>query len=396
VDDVLDDIETWFERRGVPQFIARRKAASEVFTRSLPLLVLFYLLGGMLALDSENWSWGRNVLVAIGVVAVLVATWCVANRLRGRTTFSIPERVGPVELALFVVGPTIPTLVFDPHLRSFLTALAFGLLSLVVVYLFSTFGVGSIARWGLSQARALAPTFVTLVARALPLLLISVVVLFLTGEVWQFSADLTGLPYAITLFGIFGLGAAFLIARLPGDVHNIAAFSDWSEVRSVIDGTPAAQLVLPDDGDPDESPLTKRQWFNVSLVTLFTQAMQITFVALAMFVVLLAFGFVAIHLSTQTSFVGAAEKIDVLATLNLGGEELVITSVVLRVCGFLATFAGFYFTVYLATDATYRDEFRTDIVPEVRQAFAVRTAYRSCLGEKSAGRASVRKSATTA
>jgi hypothetical protein len=379
VDDVLDDIETWFEHRGVPQFIARRKAASEVFTRSLPLLVLFYLLGGMLALDSENWSWKRNVLVAFGVLAVLVATWCIANRLRGRKAFSVPERVGPVELALFVFGPTIPTLVFDPHLRSFLVALAFGLLSLIFVYMFSTFGVGSMSRWGLGQARALAPTFVTLLARALPLLLISVVVLFLTGEVWQFSADLTGVPYAITLLGIFGLGAIFLIARLPGDVHNIAAFSTWGEIGEAVNGTPAAKLVLPDDGNPEETPLTKRQWFNVSLVTLFTQAMQITFVALAMFVVLLAFGFVAIHLSTQNSFVGAPEKIEVLAKLHLGTEELVITSVVLRVCGFLATFAGFYFTVYLATDTTYRDEFRTDIVPEVRQAFAVRTAYRSCL-----------------
>jgi hypothetical protein len=382
VDDVLDDIESWFERRGVPQFIARRKAASEIFTRSLPLLVLFYLFGGMLALDSENWSWRRNILVAFGVVAVLVATWCVANRLRGRKAFAIPERVGPVELALFVFGPTIPTLVFDPHLRSFLIALAFGLLSLVVVYLFASFGVGSMTRWGLGQVRALAPTFVTLLARALPLLLISVVVLFLTGEVWQFSADLTGVPYAITLLGIFGLGAVFLIARLPGDVKNIAAFDDWNEVRSVVADTPAAHLDLPDDGDPEETPLTRRQWFNVSLVTLFTQAMQITFVALAMFIVLLAFGFIAIHLPTQTSFVGAAERVEVLATLNLGKEELVITSVVLRVCGFLATFAGFYFTVYLATDATYRDEFRTDIVPEVRQAFAVRTAYRSCLGQQ--------------
>jgi hypothetical protein len=335
-------------------------------------------------LDSilRPWSWRRNILVAFGVVAVLVATWCVANRLRGRKAFAIPERVGPVELALFVFGPTIPTLVFDPHLRSFLTALAFGLLSLVVVYLFASFGVGSMTRWGLGQVRALAPTFVTLLARALPLLLISVVVLFLTGEVWQFSADLTGVPYAITLLGIFGLGAVFLIARLPGDVKNIAAFDDWNEVRSVVADTPAAHLDLPDDGDPSETPLTRRQWFNVSLVTLFTQAMQITFVALAMFIVLLAFGFIAIHLPTQTSFVGAAEKVEVLATLNLGKEELVITSVVLRVCGFLATFAGFYFTVYLATDATYRDEFRTDIVPEVRQAFAVRTAYRSCLGQQ--------------
>jgi hypothetical protein len=39
--------------------------------------------------------------------------------------------------------------------------------------------------------------------------------------------------------------------------------------------------------------------------------------------------------------------------------------------------------VYLVTDPTYRDEFRTDVASELREAFAVRAAYRWGLADGS-------------
>ena len=47
----------------------------------------------------------------------------------------------------------------------------------------------------------------------------------------------------------------------------------------------------------------------------------------------------------------------------------------LRVAVFLAGFSGFYFTIYVVTDTTFREEFFEDIETEIRQAFAVRAAY---------------------
>jgi hypothetical protein len=45
------------------------------------------------------------------------------------------------------------------------------------------------------------------------------------------------------------------------------------------------------------------------------------------------------------------------------------------VAGFLTAFSGFYFTVYVLTDATYRREFLEEVLAELRQAFAVRAVY---------------------
>jgi hypothetical protein len=68
-------------------------------------------------------------------------------------------------------------------------------------------------------------------------------------------------------------------------------------------------------------------------------------------------------------------ELDVLWRVGFGGRDLVLTRQLLQVAGFLATFTGFYFTVYVVTDETYRREFRDDVIAELREALAVRAAY---------------------
>ncbi|MBI5087988.1 MAG: hypothetical protein HZB15_03720 [Actinobacteria bacterium] len=67
----------------------------------------------------------------------------------------------------------------------------------------------------------------------------------------------------------------------------------------------------------------------------------------------------------------------VLASWHVSGRELVITEPLLRVAAFLGAFTGMYFTVVQSTDATYRDEFTEDVAPQIRQALAVRMAYKA-------------------
>lgn len=72
-----------------------------------------------------------------------------------------------------------------------------------------------------------------------------------------------------------------------------------------------------------------------------------------------------------------------LLSWSLDQHRMVVTEELLRVAGFLATFAGLSFTVYLVTDPTYRNEFRTDVASELREAFGVRAAYRWAQAEES-------------
>jgi hypothetical protein len=97
-------------------------------------------------------------------------------------------------------------------------------------------------------------------------------------------------------------------------------------------------------------------------------------VAAGVWLFLVAFGTLAMSEDTTTNWVGG--DVNVLLSWSLDQRDMVVTEELLRVAGFLATFAGLSFTVYLVTDPTYRDEFRTDVASELREAFAVRAAYR--------------------
>ncbi len=373
--------EAWFEERGLPHFVQSHRSLSEIWSRSLPLLIVAYLLGGFNALNLAEWSAGRNFAVGAAGFAILIAGWMLANRLRRQPTFAAPRRVGAVELVLFVLTPAIPPLIFGAQWGGVAAAIGEGLVVLGVLYVVASYGILSILRWATSRFRTLVPTFANLLIRALPLLLLIITVLFITTETWQFAGTLTGAPFWIVLFGFVGLGGLFLVSRLPGDLAAIGTFHEWSEIHALVPAELADELPCPTTGDPPEPPLRRRHLLNTGLVMIFSQAIQITLVALAMFSLLTAFGFVAMHLDVQQTWVGDLAPVHEYFHVFLGAERLSFTEPLVRVSAFLGAFTGFYFTVYLVTDATYREEFRTDVVDEVRQAFAVRAAYAHCFNK---------------
>ena len=367
----LRDCERWFVRRGVPHLMEDYDAGEDIWTRSLPVLVPLYALRGLYALDLEQ-SLRFNLVTLVLVAGVLVATWILANVVRGRPPFSWPRQVDPPELAVFVLGPAIPPLLLGQWADAVKTTLL-GLVVLGVVYVATSYGLVPMFRWAGKRALALATSLGSVLSRALPLLLLVITFLFFTSEVWQTIGTLTGLAYLFVLLLFFLIGAGFVVTRLPGDVSAAGTLESWDEVRVLVAGTPADRVALPEHGVPPAPELSRRQYVNVALVGLFARTIQIVAVALAVGTFLVLLGTLAI--SEETVAAWTTSTPDVLVAWTLAGRELVVTAPLLRVAGFLATFAALTFTVSLVTDPTYRVEFRTDMASEVREVFAVRAAY---------------------
>jgi len=367
------EIERWFVRRGVPHFIDDYAAATDIWTRSAPLLLVAYVAGGMNALDLRSWSWRRNLAAAAVVVGILVAGWAVARLARRRAFLERPDVLGPPELAVFVIGPAVPSAVFGQW-GDVVQALVEGVAVLAVVYLLTSYAVFALVGWAARRSAAQLPSLAGLVVRALPLLLLFTTFLFINAEVWQVAGTLTGAAYAATLAIFFLLGAVFVLSRMPALMRGLSTFDDWSEIGGLVVGTPAERLDVPASGRPPPCPLDAREKLNVGLVTVFSQALQITFVAILLTMFFALFGLLAIPEATAQAWT-ALDEVHVLASADLGGRELVISEPLLRVAGFLGAFTGMYFTVVLSTDATYRDEFAEDVAPQIRQALAVRCAY---------------------
>ncbi|MEY4607342.1 MAG: hypothetical protein ACO3S5_02960 [Ilumatobacteraceae bacterium] len=373
------ELEAWFIRRGVPHFIEPYVARHDIWTRAVPVLVVAYLAGGLYGLDLAAWSIGRNVAAAGIVLLILVVSWVVTNVVRRRPALSRPRHIGVPELAVFLIGPTLPSIAFRQWTDA-VQALAEGVAVLSVIYVSTSYGVVPLVRWAGSQLLGQVSTVGRMLARALPLLLLFTTFLFINAEVWQVAGSLDGPAYVIVLSMFFLLGSIFVLSRVPASIRAVNDFDDWGEVDRLVEGTPATHIPLPTGGDPSEIPLTLRQQLNIGLVSLFSQAIVITVVAVSLFAFFLVFGFLAVPESTIGSWTQA--EVGVLLQASLGGRDLVVSEQLLRVAAFLGAFSGMYFTVIITTDATYRTEFGQDAIPEIRQALAVRLAYRFAAAQR--------------
>lgn len=369
-DPVAAQAERWFVRRGLPHFIDHYSARADVWTRALPVLTLAFLAGVVSATESD-WPWWENTLAVAGAFVVVLGTWVVANRVRHRPALARPDAVGPAELAVFVIGPALPPVLFGGRLGQGMLAAAVGGGVLVVVYLVTSYGMVPMTRWALGRAVRQAGDIAGLVARALPLLFVIIVVLFLTADVWQVGGRLYGpaMPAAILMLGL--VGSAFVVARIPRDVAELNRFEP-DALRTLVARTPVADHC---DGVPGgHGPhLGRRQWLNVGLVLAFSQAIQVLAVAVLLGLFLLGFAVVAISAETITTWTG--HEPHVLVDATLAGRTFVLTEESVRVSAFLAAFAALYFSVVAVTDEAYRREFHDEVVGEVREALAVRAVY---------------------
>ncbi len=374
----VGEVERWLLRRGVPHFISGYSASEDVLTRMLPLLT-FIFLAELFSATSLDWPWWANLLAPLGGLAVLLGGWAGVNVLRGRRPWQRPDRVGSVEVAVFVLVPAVVPLVFGGHVGEAAFTAGQNLVALGLVYAATSYGVVPMTQWALGRVvRELGAT-VDLLARALPLLLLFATVLFLTAEVWDAAGGLPGAFLTATVLLFVAMGALFLFVRLPREMAGIARFGSWEDVLSLVAGTPAARLApatAPPGGVRD---LTGRQRGNLALVLLFSQGLQILLVSVLLGAFFVAFGLVVMTAGTVRTWTGAAPH--VLLAFHAFGRRVVLTEELLRVATFIAAFSGLYFCVYALTDPTYRGEFYEGIEREMRENLAVRAVYLAALRE---------------
>jgi hypothetical protein len=350
VDANLAEFETRFRRAGLPLFIEDYSATEDIFNRSVPLLGLVFIGEFLLAVD-KNWRWWENGLALAGGMAILLFAVGLLNRVRGRKWRAVPERVGKSELAAFVLVPAIIPLVFGGQLRQAVLTIVANLFILGLVYLIVGYALLSTLRWAAVRVIGELAGSVAILARAVPLLLIVVLLLVLTQETWLTLAELP-VAFVILVSGLFAVTTAmFLTARLPGEVRELE--------REL--GT-------------DAPPLRRRQRLNVGVVLFVSQVEQVAVVSLGVFVFFVLFGVLTLPEATQMIFLNGHD-VEVILRFTLFDRELVVTRELLRVSIGLAAFSGLYYAIAVLNDPAYRKEFLDDLTREMRDTFRLRGEY---------------------
>ncbi|MPY58034.1 hypothetical protein [Streptomyces spongiae] len=330
--------EAWFRRRGLPWFI---DAVDERVRKLLRRRWLWLLLAG---------------------VAVLSAT---AGWLTELAVGNVPSAV----------------------LTGLVVAIA-----LLLAYAGKPLRVTVIAGWAARRAGAELDLLLPLITRALPLLMLFMITLFVNTEVWQVASSLHRPGLYATVLVFAGAGLAFLLTRLPEEVRQVQHTAATEGFVRACRGTPLeerARLLAdldgdsgrpgePDDMDPAEDTLSRTQKANLLLVLLLMQAIQVLLLVIAVFLFFIVFGMLAISPAVVEGWVGHPPT-PIVWNFDFVVLRLPVTSELYQVSVFLSVFAGLYFTVYAVSDAQYRTQFFGELSRGLEQAIGVREVYRTLL-----------------
>ncbi len=370
----IGEVERWFVVRGVPHFVADHSPTRVVLRRAAPILVV-YVVVTLLLTASFAWSIELNLLAVGGAAALAVAAWALVNFIRRRPLLSLPDRVGWLEIAAFLIIPAIPPLVIGFQVSDALIAVAESAVFLAAVYVATSYGLVGALAWALRRAGAQLGSLGRLLTRALPLLMVFIAFTFLSSTTWQVSAALGWQAIVTVLFFFLGLSLCFLIGRIAPEVRRLVA-SDrpWHETIAAVDGTPAQPLVphISSAQAPDV-PLRWHEWVNIGTLVTFGQGIQIVLVTFAVQVALVLFGLLLVPASIQSEWIGRPAT--PLFVTEVGQETIALTVELLVVSLILGAFSGLYFTVSALSDAAYRAEFFSDADRELGQVLAVRAVY---------------------
>lgn len=368
--------EAWFIRRGLPHFVFRYASTRNVLPRLIPLVALVFVLEVAVVAPNRRYSTLGSVAAVLAGLAVLVGAWALVNVLRGRHALRLPHKIGPLEVVVFVVGPSVVPLAFGGQWRSAVVTGAINAALLGGVHIVTSYGLVPMTRWVVEQSVHQVRSVTGVLVRALPLVFLIVIVVFVNTEAWQVASDLhwpvLGLVCALLLL----VGVVFAFIRVPGQVGEIDV-DTWAERVELASDSPAAPLIDDVerlDADARAIPaLSRWEWRNVQLVVIVSEGILVTVVGLGMFAFFVLLGSLAITPSVIETWIGRGP--DVLWSFRLLGEDLAVTNELLKVCTFLAAFSALQFTVSLVSNGDQQEEYLHQLRSELRDAFAVRSVY---------------------
>jgi hypothetical protein len=316
--DATEATEQWFLQHGLSYFVPEeRHAAREALRarRVVPLVLAVVLLatgaGGLLAWVSRQVTVAPALLLSLGLAA---AAWYALTALRARP----------------------------------------------------------IVTWALSRAAGSLRTLLPMATRALPLLLMFITFLFINTEVWQVASNLGAGVLWLTALLFMLLGAAYLAVRLPEEVDRTDDDVDDRFLLEACAGTPLEQACRELVDDPASDPasyaeVTGFARWNLVVVLMIVQMVQVLLLTVSVFVFLMVFG--SLIMTNPVMEAWAVAPTHHLPGLPSVSRELFQVSV------FLAAFSGLYLTVSTVTDETYRGQFFAGVTRELERAVGVRAVY---------------------
>lgn len=411
--DVLKQSNIWFRKQGVPLIIPARQRALDAFPRSVPWIlwasimhICYIFLRDILILvvDGAKGSLPEYIkaittntalsdevlpmLVLGGIFLVMPIISGVfitlAHVLMVRTPKWVQITTGI--LTVLFAGMLFVASVFESSSLDGLDFVYDGSqvfpLIVVGIYLAIFLGVDTILGWSFKHAIHQLASLSPMIAKVLPVLMVSVLFIFVNADLWKLANGLS-FPRTWAVLGLMGLLAVFVVvttslertARLLGRSRgdDIARFSDNDYERAAaLEGGiwNTAQDWVEEKKILEHRPLKIAPWGNLIIIPMIGQIIQATFFMLLVFGFFMGFSSIAISDTTIESWMTVKPE-----HLKILGVDTNINAVVIKVSMIVAVFSGLSFVATTSSDEKYARSFLKPMIARIKHILVIRDIY---------------------
>ncbi len=359
--------ERWFLNNGLPSVLTRRAACRGLWPRCAPVLaglaavmvvaLAVFLLVGTVDVDIDGEptpvEWVVLVLLVVCVPLAVLTGWLV-SRLRSYRARFVASTVaaGAVLVSDAVTGDA-----FD---------LAGSVMGLLIVPLLTAIGLGSVLGWALRLAVSQLALVGQMMLRALPVVLLTVLVFF-NSPVWLMGSTVSrGRLWLALLF--LGLIAATFLATstLERIGPMLKAPTSPGKDASELAGTPFASMADPAVADP----LTRRERLNVVFVVIVSQLTQVLTVAVLTALIFLVLGLILLNPPLLAAWTRNGTSDGTLLWMTVP-----VPNALIQVTLFLGALTFMYLSARAVSDSEYRSHFFDPLVHDLRVTLVARNRY---------------------
>ena len=411
--DMLKQSNIWFRKQGAPLIIPARQRALDAFPRSVPWIlwasimhICYIFLRDLLifVVDDANGSLPDYIkdittnsalsdevlplLVLGGIFLVMPIISGVfitlAHMLMVRTPQWVQITTGI--LTVLFAGMLFVASVFESSSLDGLDFVYDGSqvfpLIVVGIYLAIFLGVDTILGWSFKHAIHQLASLPPMIAKVLPVLMVSVLFIFVNADLWKLANGLS-FPRTWAVLGLMGLLAVFVVvttslertARLLGRYRgdDIARFTenDYEHAAALEGGIwNTAQEWVEEKKILEHRPLKVAPWSNLIIIPMIGQIIQAIFFMLLVFGFFMGFSSIAISDTTIESWMTVKPE-----HLKILGVYTNINAVVIKVSMIVAVFSGLSFVATTSSDEKYARSFLKPMIERIKHILIIRDIY---------------------
>lgn len=364
--------DRWFLDRGLPAVLRPGALVRRVWPRSAPALaalavfmvnsIVVVVLTGKhtINIDGQPTRTEWFVLALLALVLPVAATvgWLV-SRIGSTQARSLAATVS-------VVAAVTGALLGGPSPRVLPDVILVGLLIAGVVAVTAS-GAGSILAWSVRMTLQHLAMAGSLFVRALPVLLLTVVVFF-NGYVWLMAATISRPRLWLAMLFLGLIAVAFIMSATVERVRPILSAPAAPGDDDSLAGTPFEKMVDPACG----TRLARIERWNVMLVLAISQVVQVLLVSAVTALIFFGLGLILLspELLAEWTHNGSSDG-------KFLGMTLPVPQALIQISLFLGGLTFMYISARAAGDADYRSRYFDPLLDDLRFTLTARNRYRA-------------------